>query len=266
MARNREISGRGHAPGVEDVRLGARFRFLRHHLGWRQADIGSRAGVSQDLISLVETGRVENVSLRALRRHAHALGADLRIRLQYRGGELDRLADEGHATLVGTATRSLSALGWETKPEVSYSVYGERGSIDIVAWHADTRTLVVTEVKTTLTSIEETLRRHDAKVRLAAGVVGERFGWRVARVGRLLVLPDSTTARRKVRRHDAVLRSAYPTRGLALRAWLRSPAVGPSGPVGGLSFVSDTNESRGPGRAVSRCRISAGRASAARRG
>ena len=36
----------------------------------------------------------------------------------------------------------LSRYGWTVLPEVTYSVYGERGSIDLVAWHADTRTLL----------------------------------------------------------------------------------------------------------------------------
>ena len=87
--------------------------------------------------------------------------------------------------------------------------------------------LLVIEVKTELTSVEETLRRHDAKVRLAAGVVEERFGWRPRRLGRLLILPDASTPRRHVRRHDAVLHAAYPTRGARLRTWLRS-RMGPS--------------------------------------
>jgi len=182
-----------------------RFRALRHRLGWRQVDVGQRAELSQDVVSLVEVGRIAVVSVRALRRHAQALGGELRIELWFRGGELDRLMDEGHAALVGAIAGVLASHGWETRPEVSFAVFAERGSIDLVAWHAPTRTLLVVEVKTRLTSIEETLRRHDAKARLAAQVVSERFGWRPARVGRLLVLPDDTTARRHVRRHDAVL-------------------------------------------------------------
>jgi hypothetical protein len=56
-------------------------------------------------------------------------------------------------------------------------VFGERGSIDLLAWHESSRTLLVIELKTELTSVEETLRRHDSKVRLAPGIARERFGW-----------------------------------------------------------------------------------------
>lgn len=33
-------------------------------------------------------------------------------------------------------------------PEVSFSIYGQRGVIDILAWHAATRSLLVIELKT----------------------------------------------------------------------------------------------------------------------
>jgi hypothetical protein len=208
-------------------------------------DVGRRAHVSQDLVSLIERGRIEDVSVRALRRVARALDAELRIELWFRAGELDRLMDEGHAALVGAVTAQLRRLGWETRPEVSFAVYRERGSIDVVAWHAATRTLLVVEVKTELTSIEETLRRHDAKVRLAADVVAERFGWLPLRVARLLVIADGSTRRDQVRRHDAVLRSAYPLRGATLRRWLAMP----SGSMSGLAFVRPTSDGRA-GRAL----------------
>jgi hypothetical protein len=67
-----------------------------------------------------------------------------------------------------------------------------------VAWHAPSATLHVVEVKTSLVSVEETLRRHDVKARLAARIVGDRFGWWPRNVARLLVLPDESTARRRV--------------------------------------------------------------------
>jgi len=241
---------------MDDMRLGRRYRALRHRLGWRQADVGEVADVSQDLVSLVERGRIDEVSVRALRRHAHALGGELRLSLWFRGAELDRLLDEGHAALLGAVSRRLETLGWEVRPEVSYAIFGERGSIDLVAWHAASGTLLVIEIKTELVSVEETLRRHDAKVRLAARVVEERFGWNPRRVARLLVLPDDSTPRRQVRRHAAVLDAAYPLRGPSLRRWLADP----SGSIAGLAFQAPTSDARTNRSPVSRRRIHRGRA------
>ncbi len=237
---------------MNDIALGRPFRVLRHRLRWRQRDVGDRAGFSQDLVSLIEGGRIEDVSVRSLRAVARALGAELRLELWFRGAELDRLLDAGHAALTGAATARLEALGWEVRPEVSFSVYGERGSIDLVAWHAATGTLLVIEVRTEIVSVEETLRRHDVKVRLAAGVVRERFGWQPRRVGRLLVLPDGSTARRQVARHADVMAAAYPVRGGArLRRWLRAP----TGSTAALAFLASTTDGRAIGRSVRPRRI-----------
>ena len=207
--------------------------------------------MSQDLVSIVERGRIEDASVRSLRAVARALGAELRLDLWFRGAELDRLLDEGHAALVGAVVARLEVLGWECRPEVSFAVYAERGSIDVVAWFAATRTLLVIEVKTELVSVEETLRRHDVKVRLAAEVVQQRFGWEAQRVARLLVLPDASTPRRQVARRAEVMDRAYPLRGVALRRWLETP----SGSVAGLVFVADTNHGRDTRNAVTRKRI-----------
>lgn len=242
---------------MDDVALGRRFRALRHRLGRRQEDLGAGAGLSQSTVSRTERGQLEAVSLPALRRHAKALGAELRISLWFRGAELDRLMDEGHATLVGAVLERLQALGWEAHPEVTFAVFADRGSIDVLAWHGATRTLLVVEVKTELVSIEETLRRLDVKVRNASKVATERFGWRPLRVTRLLVLPDDTTTRSHVRRHDTVLRRAFPTRGPLLRAWLHDPADA----VGGLLFVPYTRGARARRPASARKRVHRRRAS-----
>jgi transcriptional regulator with XRE-family HTH domain len=219
---------------MDDHRLGRAIRALRHRLSWRQVDLGLRAGVSQDLISLVERGRLDAMPLRTIRAVAAALDATVLVTIRWRGGDLDRLVDEGHAAMVGQVIEWFASIGWDVQPEVTFSVYGERGSIDVLAWHAPSRTLLVIEVKTALTSIEETLRRHDVKARLAADIAAERFGWPAKTVARLLVLPDTSTARRHARRHDAVLGRAYPVRGDQLRAQLRSGAL----TAAGLLFVS----------------------------
>ncbi|MCI0346900.1 MAG: helix-turn-helix transcriptional regulator [Chloroflexi bacterium] len=206
-----------------DVRIGSRFRALRQRLGWRQVDVARRAGVSQGLVSLIERGHLERVSLAHLRAVARALDAEFAVQLNWRAGHLDRLIDEGHAALVGAVVALLRRLGWQVRLEVSYSVYGERGSIDLLAWHQRVGALLVVEVKTTLTSVEETLRKHDEKARLAGSIASREFGWNPVAIGRLLVLPNLSTPRRQVTRHEAAFATAYPVRGAAARRWLASP-------------------------------------------
>jgi hypothetical protein len=123
---------------------------------------------------------------------------------------------------------------------VTYSVFGERGSIDIVGWDKATSTLLVVEVKSELTAVESTLRKHDEKARLAPQVVRNQFSWQPNAVARLLVLPDDRTARRRVERAASVLDRRYPLRGWSLRQWLRTR----SGAGDGLLFLPVTTRRR----------------------
>jgi transcriptional regulator with XRE-family HTH domain len=236
---------------MNDVAIGRAVRLLRHRIGARQADIGRRAQVSQDEVSFIERGQLERVSLRRLRKVVTALDAELVMFVRWRAGDLDRLLDERHARLGGLAADEIGREGWTVLPEVTYSVFGERGSIDLLAWHATTRTLLVIEIKTEITSAEETLRRHDQKVRLARDIVQERFGWEPLVIGRLVVLPDSSTTRRQIERHNALFGRAYPQRNVEVRRFLRRP----SSSLAGIWFLSDTTGVRGRGRSVARKRI-----------
>lgn len=190
------------------------------------------------------------MSMDELDRMFSVLDMDASFAVTWRGGELDRLLDEDHAALCGRCSDLLRQLGWEVLAEVTFSVYGERGSIDLLAWHAETRTLLVVEVKTEITSAEETLRRHDAKVRLAAAICRERFGASPLVVARLLAVGESSTNRARVARLASLFRARYPVRGAALRAWLRTP----SGPMGGLIFLRTAS---GGVKATGRARIRA---------
>jgi transcriptional regulator with XRE-family HTH domain len=225
---------------VDDLRTGRVARVLRQRLRLRQQDLAREAACSQDEISLVERGRIDRMSLWRLRNIFRVLDAEVVVFVRWRGGSLDHLLDARHASLAESAIQRLIDAGWTVQPEVSFSVFGERGSIDLLAWHEGTRTLLVIELKTELTSIEETLRRHDAKVRLAAGIARERFGWDSVVVGRLLVMPEDRTARRRIEQHRATFNRVYPLRNAAVKRWLRDP----QGSMAGILFLPDTTEAR----------------------
>jgi transcriptional regulator with XRE-family HTH domain len=222
---------------VDDVRVGRIVRALRRRKAWRQLDLATAAGCSQSLISLVERGHIESLSLRALRRIFRALEVRDVLELSWRGAALDRLLDEDHARVVGIVAAELRRRGWLVELEVTYARFGERGSIDILCFHPASRTLLVIEVKTDLPSTEATLRKLDEKVRLAAAIVRERFGWDPVAVARILVMPDRSSLRRRVARHAGVFNQSLPLRGQGIHRWLRSP----SGSVSGLWFLSISN-------------------------
>lgn len=226
---------------MDDQRLGRLVRALRQRRGWRQVDVAQRAGTSQSVISELELGRVSGMTVGTVRRIGAALGASTELRLHGLGAEPDRLLDGCHARLVGTTLELLGRFGWTVQPEVSYSEWGERGSIDLPGWFAPTRSLLVVEVKTELASLEEALRKHDEKARLGRRVAADRLGWRVATIGRLLVLPATRTTRRRIADHAGVLGAAYPTRNRHVLAWLARP----TGDMAGLALMSDIAPGRG---------------------
>lgn len=182
----------------------------------------------------LELQRLSRLTLDELDACFEVLDARLDLVVRYQGAAVERLLDEGHAALVTAFVRLLNHLGWETQVEVTFNNYGERGSIDIVAWHSDRRTLLVVEVKSELGSVEGTLRPFDIKCRLAPKVVREQFGWQAAIVGRVLLLPEDRTARRAVERHRDVLDQKLPGRSRQLREWLHDPV----GAVAGIWFLT----------------------------
>lgn len=208
---------------MDDIRAGRLLRALRRRAHLSQKQLGARIGLSQQEISLLERGHFDAVQVRTVRSAFRGVEAGAEWEIRWRGGAVDRLLDGRHAELVGAIGEFLMSDGWEVVPELTYNVYGDRGSIDLVAWHPSTSTLLIVEVKTELTSIEATLRKHDEKVRLGPEVVAERLGWRPRSVAQLLVLPETRTARRHVEQAERVLGRAYPTRGWAMRRWLRAP-------------------------------------------
>lgn len=208
-------------PAVNLVRLGTSIRALRRRRGWRQLDLAAQARTSQQSISMAERGLARTMSLDRIERILAALEADAELVVRWRGGALDRVVDARHAALVGLAADRLSRLGLSVEPEVTYSDFGERGSIDLLALDRARRLAIVVEVKTELVSIEATLRKHDEKVRLAPKIASSRTDVGPWAASRLLVLPDTGAERRRVAANAAVLDRVYPLRGPAATRWLR---------------------------------------------
>ena len=217
---------------MDDQKLGRLIRAVRHRRGWRQVDVAVRSGVSASTISRLEAGRIGRLRIDTLRDVAAAFSLSYEGMLRGLGADEDRLLDQRHAELLGACAKWLERLGWFVVVERSYSEWGERGSIDILAWHAPTRSVLVIEIKSELVSIEATLRKLDEKVRLAPKIA-RSLGWDPATISRLLVLPDDRTQRRRVQAHAAILERALPVRSRAARAWCRTPAA----PMAGLLFL-----------------------------
>jgi transcriptional regulator with XRE-family HTH domain len=198
-----------------------------------QAALSARAGVSRQAVSLLECGHARRLKMGTVESILSALGARMEVRVLWNGPELDRLMDAGHAAIGARIKQRLERWGWIVRVEVSYSRYGERGRMDLLAWHPAARTLLVVEIKTELVDVQSLLGSLDVKARLGRHVA-EQFGWDVRSVVPAIVFSEGRTTRRHLVRLDTLF-DRFNVRGRKAVSWLRQPT---STPAGVLWFVT----------------------------
>ena len=217
------------------VRIGSTFRAVRQRNRWRQADVAERAGVSATSVGRAERGRGERLTVRSLLAIASALEIRIDFEPRWRGGELGRLLNAGHSAMhEQLAVQFAQQADWIAQPEVSFAIYGERGVIDVLAFHPSSRSLLVIELKTEIIDVQAMIGAVDRYLRLARRVAAER-GWRAVTVSGWIIVRDTMSNRRRVAAHASVLHAAFPADGREMRRWLAQPVSS----VRGLSFLSD---------------------------
>jgi transcriptional regulator with XRE-family HTH domain len=153
---------------VDHGKIGRSVRVVRIRRRIRQVDLATLVGLSQQTISRIERGRIGGVTIDSLERVFAELGIRTNLQTWWDGAELDRLLAGRHSPMHEAVARLFDGLpGWVTAPEVSFAILGERGVIDILAWHAASRTLLVMELKTELVDVQETVGRPQAAPRRA---------------------------------------------------------------------------------------------------
>jgi transcriptional regulator with XRE-family HTH domain len=248
---------------VRDIDIGRIVRVLRRRRGWRQLEAAAHAGVHRSTWSLVERGHLDHLSMTTVRRCLEALECRLDLVPRWRGAELDRLLDEAHSRLQAAWSAKLELWGWEVLAEVSFNHYGERGRVDLLAFHRALRNLVVVEIKSELADVQGLLGPLDVKTRVATSIAGERGWGRPIHVAPVLIIRESATSRRRLAAL-APLFGRFNLRGRGAISWLRKPSESPS-PLG-LLILSDLS----PAGSISakrvgtqRVRVHGGRLSAA---
>ena len=208
---------------MDGVAVGQALRRVRLKRNERQQDVAERAGISRATFSIIERGHLDQVSVGTLRRACEALEVKLDFVVRWRGGDLDRLVHGRHAAMGALLVRRLTGVGWEIVPEASFNHFGERGVIDILAWHPARRALLIVELKTELVDANELLGTMDRRLRLARQIAEGR-GWPAPdTVSAWVVFADSAMNRRRVQALDPLLRSAFPDDGHAARRWGLDP-------------------------------------------
>lgn len=183
------------------IAMGRVLRMLRLRRDWRQSDVAEKAGISSSAVGRHESGVIGLLGV--LEKHAAVFGLRVDVRMVGRAGSLIRLGDEEHARIVETVAAWFREHGFLTEAEASFSEWGERGRIDLLAFDPATGTLVVVEVKTQLLDLQDLFGSLNVKERLAA-TIAERRGWRVSRCVTVLAVANTAANRAVVREHPSL--------------------------------------------------------------
>jgi transcriptional regulator with XRE-family HTH domain len=194
----------------------------------RQADCADLAGVHRSTWSIVERGHLNRTSLDVLRRCFEVLEVRLEITPSWRGADLGRLLDEAHASLEAAWKARLEDWGWHVWVEKSFNQYGDRGRVDLLAWHPTLRFLVVAEVKTEIVDAQALLGGMDMKVRVAPRLARSLGLGTTKAVLPLLLVLEGNTNRDRIRRLGPLF-ARFAVRGREAVSWLRQPHAAASG-------------------------------------
>lgn len=220
---------------MDDLGFGRLVRLARIRRGWRQQDLAERAGISRTTLSRLERGHLEELQIGIVRRVCAPLDIRVEVLARARAIEVDTIFNARHSALSSFVSSWIAGFdGWSVRAEVTYSEYGERGSIDLLCWHAASRSLLVIEIKTELLEFGEVLAKLDEKRRLASRIA-RRFDWVPDSVSSCLLVADSTTNRRRAAAHGSLIRAALPDDARTLVRWLKSPV----GSIAAVRFVPD---------------------------
>lgn len=210
------------------------FRAVRIQRRVRQEDVARLARISPSSVSRIERGLFGTLPFEVVRRVGTVLEIRLDLVPSWRGGDLERVVNARHAALHERLAERLGRLpGWVSAAEVSYSIWGERGVIDRLAFHAERRMLAVFEVKADLGDPGGLVAQLDRYRRLAPEIARGR-GWEAESVSCWAVVADTDTNRRRLAAHRELLRGAFPADGHSLREWLLNPVVR----ADGLAFLA----------------------------
>jgi transcriptional regulator with XRE-family HTH domain len=211
-------------------------RAVRRRKGWSQRLLGQRIGISKSEMSRWENGALTTCTVGELERWASALGGHLVLDVRIDGER--PLTDARHARVQSWLVRILRGAGWVVEAEVSFNHYGDRGRIDVLAYHPGRRILLVVEIKTEVHDIQDILGRLDTKRRIAPTLAGTR-GWQPQSIVAALFVHEGATNRRRIAAH-ADLFDPYSLRARAAVAWLRHPDTRTPGGI--LCFVTPQSE------------------------
>jgi transcriptional regulator with XRE-family HTH domain len=215
---------------------------LRTTLGWTQAELGRRAGVSQSFVSRVEKGR-PSLSIDDATRLLQTMGARLTVEVSAPFlADREHQRDPAHARCSSYVAARLRQAGWLTAAEVEVGGDRSRGWIDVLAYHPQHRLMLVIEIKTEvrdLGAIERTLGWYERESWIAA----RRSGWHPTQVIGCLLLLATAAVESRIGDNQAGFNGGFPIRASEIRRVIESE-VSPRRGVRAMALIDPRSRRR----------------------
>lgn len=226
--RPRLLAAAARRSSVTAGELGAQLRQRRKRRGWTQRELGARIGLHHSRISQVELGGGASLTLRDWTALAHALGAELSVKLS-RDHE-DEPADAGHLRIQEFLLRLGRQAGAARLFELPTRPADPSRSVDVGLRDDLRRRLILLEAWNTIGDIGAAARSTTRKLAeaeaLATALGGDEGPYRVAGCW---VVRASRTNRALVARYPEVFAARFPA---SSAGWARAIATGAEPPAG----------------------------------
>ncbi len=216
-------------------------RETRLAIGWGQAEFARRAGTSQSTVSRLERGLLDRVDLATIGRVIDAMGSrlDLRVEAPFLA-DRRRQQDPAHAKCVAYVVRRLMAAGWVAKREVEIGHARSHGWIDVLAYRATDRALLVVEMKTEIEDLGR-IERARTWYEREAETAARRLGWAVRSVGGAIVVLDTEATEMRLRLNRDALVQTFPVRPDEVRRFIEFPGVAISRPARAIVAIDPSS-------------------------
>ncbi len=237
---------------MDDQTFGVIVRTTRVRQGKRQVDVARAGKVSAATVGRIERGHFGPISLDAVRRVCATVEIRVELQPRSRGADLDRMLGARHAQLAEAVAKAFLEdwPDWALLPEVSFNIFGDRGVVDLLAWHQGRRALLLIELKTEIVDIGGMIGTLDRKWRRGREIVAPR-GWDPLTVSTWLIVAGGRTNERRIAAHRTTLRAAYPDDLRRVRTWQADPDV----PIAAMTMWPTGGEQAIAASPVTRVRV-----------
>jgi transcriptional regulator with XRE-family HTH domain len=224
--------------------LGATITEIRSTIRWSQRELSRRTGVTQSTISRIERAILKDPPLATIAGLIDAMGGHLRIEVDPPFlGERRQQLDPAHSRMSGFVARRLETQRWSVATEVEVGGNRSRGWIDLLAFDARSRRVLVIEIKTQihdLGRIDRTLGWYEREAWAAA----RRLEWRPAIVTGCLMLLMTQQNDANVRQNRESLERLFPLRARMLSTLVNGMAFATPRGARGIAMVDPRSRRR----------------------